>query len=402
MALPPYPQAPAKRLLDFIRGFEAPRGDDTVFGNKMSRMPKPITSMTIDEVIADGPRRTREFGSSAAGGLQFMTATLKTLKASLGLTGREVMTSDLQNRLGYALLLRRGYRDFMAGQTSVAVFGNEIAKEWASFPVLAPTNGKRRGQSYYAGDGLNHVLVGPEPVEAVLQAMRADPVVTVAPAPAVTAPRASVLPAPEVKIPWWQRIFGAHKPTPPAAKARPGLHPNGSADLWDIQAALKARGYYNTGLLDGLDGGKTQSAIAQIRKDNQLGDGGIDADFLAGLPGWPHAPVSNERAHMSVAEIAQHAPEVIKPPAWLATAGAGLLGLGGVDVSGISAKVQTGLDTGTAVVGQVQSAFGLIGSAYEFAVAHQTLLKFALGGLLVWYGVNKVLNGIIKVRAALF
>lgn len=394
--------APAKRLLDFIAGYEAPRGYDTVYGNKMSRMPKPITSMTVDEVIAQGAWRTSTFGSSACGRYQFMKATLAGLKTSQRLTGRELMTPDLQDRLGYALLLGRGYRDFMAGQTSIAVFGNEIAKEWASFPVLAPTNGKRRGQSYYAGDGLNHVLVGPEPVETVLRAMRADPVVTVAPAPAVTAPRASVLPAPEVKIPWWQRIFGAHKPKPPAAKARPGLHPNGSPDLWDIQAALKARGYYNTGLLDGLDGGKTQSAIAQIRKDNGLGDGGIDADFLAGLPNWPHAPVSSERAHMSVAEVARHAPEVIKPPAWLATAGAGLLGLGGVDVSGISAKVQTGIDTGTAVVGQVQTAFGLIGSVYEFAVAHQTMLKFALGGLLLWYGVNKVLNGIIKVRQALF
>lgn len=400
--------APAKRLLDFIAGYEAPRGYDTVYGNKMSQMPKPLTRMTVDEAIAQGSWRTKTFGSSACGRYQFMKATLSGLKASQRLTGNEVMTPDLQDRLGYALLLGRGYVKFMSGAMSLTAFGNEIAKEWASFPVLAATNGKRRGQSYYAGDGLNHVLVGPEPVERVLTAMRAAPVVAVAepqmvePDAPILAPRAPVAANPTVRIPWWQRLFGAHQPKAPAAKARPGLSPNGSPDLWDIQADLKARGYYSTGLLDGLDGGKTQAAVAQIRKDNGLGDGGIDAAFRAGLPTWPHAPVSTARKTMSIADVAQHAPEVIKPPAWLATAGAGLLGLGGVDVSGISQKVQAGVDTGTAVVGQVQTAFGLIGSIYEFAVAHQTMLKFALGGVLLWYGVNKVLNGIIKVRTALF
>lgn len=399
--------APAKRLLDFIAGYEAPRGYDTVYGNRMSQMPAPLTGMTVDEAIQQGPWRTRAFGSSACGRYQFMAATLKALKASQRLTGDEVMTPDLQDRLGYALLLGRGYAKFMAGAMSVAAFGNEIAKEWASFPVLAATNGKRRGQSYYAGDGLNHVLVGADPVERMLMSMRAAPVLAVADpvaveAPVIVAPRAAVVSSEPVKIAWWQRLFGAHHPVAPAAKARPGLHPHGSPDLWDIQAGLKARGYYAKGLLDGLDGGETQASVAQIRKDNGLPDGGIDDDFRAGFPTWPHRPVSVTRKTMGFVQAAQHAPEVIKPPAWLATAGAGLLGLGGVDVSGISTKVQAGIDTGTAVVGQVQTAFGLVGSVYEFVVAHQTMMKFALGGVLVWYGVNKVLNGIIKVRTALF
>jgi len=401
--------APAKRILTFISSYEAPRGPNTVYANKMAQMPKPLTSMTVDEVIADGPRRTRQFGSSAAGLYQVMRDTLRTLKAQMGLTGRELFTADLQDQLGYQLLKQRGYTSFMAGSLSVTGFGLNLAKEWASFPVLAAQRGQHRqvarGQSYYAGDGLNKALVKPEAVEGMLRSLRASPIVSVADADlvsGVTAERAPVAADPTMHIPWWQRLFGAHQPKAPAAKARPGLHPNGSADLWDIQAALKAKGYYATGLLDGLDGTKTQAAVAQIRKDNDLGDGGIDAAFLAGLPTWPHSPVAAARQNMSVAAVVQHAPDVIKPPAWLATAGAGLMGLGGVDVSGISAKVQTGIDTGTAVVGQVQSAFGLVGSAYEFAVAHQTMLKFALGGILLWYGVNKVLNGIIKVRQALF
>ncbi len=48
--------------------------------------------------------------------------------------------------------------------------------EWASLPVLTATKGAHRqvvrGQSYYAGDGLNKSLVKPERVEDVLRAVR--------------------------------------------------------------------------------------------------------------------------------------------------------------------------------------------------------------------------------------
>jgi len=51
-------------------------------------------------------------------------------------------------------------------------FALNLAKEWASFPVLAETFGQKRkvtrGQSYYAGDGVNKALVPPGDVEAVL------------------------------------------------------------------------------------------------------------------------------------------------------------------------------------------------------------------------------------------
>lgn len=394
---------PAKRLLDFIRSYEAPRGYDSVFGNKMARMAKPITSMTVNEVIADGPRRTREFGSSAAGGLQFMTATLKGLRDEGSVSGSERMTPDLQDRLGYVLLKRRGYAKFMSGALSLTAFGNQIAMEWASFPVLSAINGKRRGQSYYAGDGLNHVLVGPEPVERVLNAMRAEPVVTVAdPVAVIQAPRAPTVPVAAVPTPWWQRLLGLGRPVSVAAKARPGLHPNGSPDLWDVQAAMKDRGYYTTGLLDGLDGGKTQAAVAQIRKDNGLGDGGVDAAFLAGLPGWPHANVSKERATMSLAAATAHAPELFGPAKWLVSAGIGSLGLGGAAGTGLMDNVQGGVAKANDVFGQVQSAFGLVAGVVGFVVEHRTLFLVAGGLFLVWKGVSAILSAWIKVRTAFF
>lgn len=165
--------APAAVLLDFIGQTEAPRGYDTIFGNNQGKLPKPLTTMTVDEVIAAGPTWTRSFGSSAAGRYQFMRATLQDLKKELGLRGIQVLDANLQDRLGYHLLRRRGCDDFVAGKLSATAFGKALAQEWASFPVLANTQGAHRaltrGQSYYAGDGLNKALVKPEAVEAILK-----------------------------------------------------------------------------------------------------------------------------------------------------------------------------------------------------------------------------------------
>ncbi|NTA58598.1 glycoside hydrolase family 104 protein [Agrobacterium tumefaciens] len=115
--------------------------------------------------------------SSAAGRYQFMRATLQGIaKEVRSIDGRTIFSSDLQDRLGYYLLLRRGYADFIAGKLNLVQFGLNLAKEWASFPVLSNTSGAHRsvsrGQSYYAGDGLNKSLIKPEQVEQRLRHVR--------------------------------------------------------------------------------------------------------------------------------------------------------------------------------------------------------------------------------------
>jgi hypothetical protein len=199
---------PALGLLAFIASYEAPKGYDTVYANRMAQMPKPLTSMSLNEVIADGPRRTKLFGSSACGRYQFMTATLKDLQKTLVLMGNDLFTPELQDRLGYELLKRRGYIKFALGAMSVQAFGLGLAQEWASFPVLAAVKGGSRnvvrGQSYYAGDGLNKALVKPDAVEAalarVLAASRAEPSPPAlpAPSPVPAVPAAVVVPVPTV------------------------------------------------------------------------------------------------------------------------------------------------------------------------------------------------------------
>ncbi|MBY2992502.1 glycoside hydrolase family 104 protein [Rhizobium leguminosarum] len=171
--MPEIVPAPAKMLLDFIRSIEAPRGYGTIYGNNQDKLPVPLTSMTLDQVIAAQKSWSKRFGSSAAGGLQFMRDTLLRIKKETGVSGTSVLTAGFQDRLGYLLLLDRGYEGFIAGRISVTAFGKALAQEWASFPVLTACRGAHkaltRGDSYYKGDELNKALVAPERVEAKLQ-----------------------------------------------------------------------------------------------------------------------------------------------------------------------------------------------------------------------------------------
>lgn len=180
----------AALLLVFIYETETkrkvPECYDAIFGHRQSALAKPLTAMTIAEV-QEGQRtwKTKTWAarfkssaaSSAAGAPQFMEATLAGLVTELKLRAAQVFDGDLQDRLAYHLLKRRGYDAFMAGTISRAEFGKRLAMEWASFPVLADTKGAHRnvtrGQSYYGGDGLNKALVAPQLVEAVLDRVKA-------------------------------------------------------------------------------------------------------------------------------------------------------------------------------------------------------------------------------------
>jgi muramidase (phage lysozyme) len=167
---------PALILLKFIREIETGRKDetayDTVYGHNEGRLPKRLTDMTLAEVIRLGPSWTKTWRSSAAGAYQFMNGTLKDIKSRMELHGRHKFDQELQDRMGYFLLERRGYHQYMSGEISRTSFAKNLAREWASLPVLASTQGAhrklKRGQSYYTGDALNKALVKPTEVESVL------------------------------------------------------------------------------------------------------------------------------------------------------------------------------------------------------------------------------------------
>ncbi|MFC0809128.1 hypothetical protein ACFHWW_27420 [Ensifer sp. P24N7] len=232
--LPAFVPAHAKLLLNFIGDTEAPEGYDTIFGNRQDRLPVRLTMMTYGDIVdaqANWNNKgwvKRHWGfltaSSAAGRYQFMRATLIGIAQEIPtLSGNMLFDADLQDKLGYHLLLRRGYDKFVAGDMSIAAFGKALAQEWASFPVLAACKGAhrdlRRGQSYYAGDGLNKALVKPERVEAVLRqvlaVVDAEPLAPL-PKPPTAAPAPQPVPAakPSIRVILAQllaKLFGGRR-----------------------------------------------------------------------------------------------------------------------------------------------------------------------------------------------
>jgi hypothetical protein len=152
----------AALLLDFIASIEAPAGYGTIYRNRQHLLARPLTEMTLDEVLAAQPLWTQQSGSSAAGRYQLIRITLGEMMRKLRLSPKRHFDADLQDLLGYALLQRRGYHRFASGVMSRSDFALELAKEWASIPVIEPVQGAHRllapGESFYAGDNQNRAL----------------------------------------------------------------------------------------------------------------------------------------------------------------------------------------------------------------------------------------------------
>ncbi|QOE32075.1 transmembrane-domain-containing SAR endolysin transglycosylase [Rhizobium phage Palo] len=193
--------AAAAAILAFI--YKGESGGDY---NKMSagaekRFGKKITSMSINDVLAafDSSAERNALGmiSSAVGAPQFINKTLAALKAKLGLSGKEKLNADMQDRLAYQLLRDRGYDAWVSGRIDTVEFAKRLAQEWASLPVLAGTKnakGKniRRGSGYYDGDGLNSAKhVSADIFEHVLEDALANKQVAVLVTPASTKPVAT-------------------------------------------------------------------------------------------------------------------------------------------------------------------------------------------------------------------
>jgi muramidase (phage lysozyme) len=132
-----------------------------------------LNNYSLDEVIGLAKKQVSQGEpSSAIGGYQFLSKTLLSLKESLKLEGSERFTPFFQDDLAIALMIRRGLLSYLRGEMKMTDFMLNLAKEWASLPVPFNTyRGKtlvKRGQSYYAGDGLNKSF---HTVEAVMSAV---------------------------------------------------------------------------------------------------------------------------------------------------------------------------------------------------------------------------------------
>lgn len=152
-----------QNVLTLISRIEAPKGFDQVSDFTVVAPPRPLTRMTVDQVLAWQSTNARAGAeSTSAGGYQIIQGTLSGLKDSMGLKGDELFDEVMQRRMAVTLMEGRGLDDWRAGRLSNEEFANSLAEEWAALPL---TTGPRAGQSYYKGDGLNNaqVAVGQTP-----------------------------------------------------------------------------------------------------------------------------------------------------------------------------------------------------------------------------------------------
>lgn len=148
--------ASCRPLLDLIARAESKGNYNAYFGNAGNTKIK-FTNMTIAEVLDWQDAYVQKGNpSSAIGKYQIVNTTLEGLVRQLGLDPRTKFTPELQDRLAFALLERRGSNDYVSGKLSREAFAGNLAKEWASLPSVT---GKHPDKSYYAADGLNVALV---------------------------------------------------------------------------------------------------------------------------------------------------------------------------------------------------------------------------------------------------
>lgn len=169
-----------KRLLDVIRSKEAPQGYGQIYGGAkgvalttdVSKMKLKDVRALQDKMLAAGSR------SSAVGGYQFIKKTLIATMQAMRLTGDEYWTPGLQDQMAVHLMNGRGLRSYLAGNLSPVEFANNLAKEWASVPVVSRIKGHHRivnpGETYYAGDGLNKAHHDPKVILRLVDALRDD------------------------------------------------------------------------------------------------------------------------------------------------------------------------------------------------------------------------------------
>ena len=199
-------------LLSLIQAHEAPKGFNQVYGGIKQKdlPPRPITQMTVDQVLAWQDSIDRFYPSEAAGGFQIMEDTLRDMKDHGIVPGSALFDAATQKALAKHLMRKRGLGDYAAGIISAEKFCNELAKEWASLPVVVPVQRVTRskagkitkkwtvpvGASYYAGDGLNKAHVTPEAVLAAVKAIQAPTPATrpnIAPTPQISARGGSII-----------------------------------------------------------------------------------------------------------------------------------------------------------------------------------------------------------------
>lgn len=173
-------------ILDFVRILDSGGGNyNAIYGepNASDDLGKK-TLAEIYDLQRDMIRRG--LPSTAVGGYQFLRGTLQDLARTLALTEDTLFTPSLQDRMAFALLIRRGYRKWWKGEIGDTAFAHNLALEWASMP-----DPEKGGRSAYDGVAGNHAGTTLDAVYAMLARARAAKPGAVADPPPAAEPSGS-------------------------------------------------------------------------------------------------------------------------------------------------------------------------------------------------------------------
>jgi len=153
----------ASSLTEVIGDAESNGNYNRVYSGSVIGLPKELSTMTVDEVLAwQDESVAAGSASSAAGKYQVIRKTLRrALNGIPEITGSSLFNVETQDTICYYLLEIRGLSDYQKGNITAEDFANNLSKEWAGLPVVT---GPNKGSSYYDGDGLNKANVSPTAV----------------------------------------------------------------------------------------------------------------------------------------------------------------------------------------------------------------------------------------------
>src|SRR5690606_17835867 len=132
--------------------------------------PRPLSTMTISEVLAFQDRAVAMGSeSSAAGKYQFIRKTLRSLVKDFGIDPNTPFDARTQNYLARVMLASCG---FYGTEKTNNEIGNCLSRVWAALPVMS---GPKAGKSYYHGKAGNRALTTIDQVDRMITARSTVP-----------------------------------------------------------------------------------------------------------------------------------------------------------------------------------------------------------------------------------
>lgn len=277
-----------EELLQFIYGLEANGDYDQWNHGTRIRGDKPLTSMTVAEVL-DIQRQNLKLPKgkqfTAAGAGQFIYKTLQEEVGKGTVALDDLFNAETQDRLALSRLKMRGLESWQSGRISTQEFGNRLAKEWASLPVLQNTyRGSKfipRGETYYGGVSTNATKSKSSPAQ--FEAVLGDPSGRTTTRSAVEGAITEATGTNTVEDAVAEALLSSKSDQHPLTDPANGEYPFGARSRYNLHNQSAENDYYEVPDYGAVD-------VSLKRPKGAAGQGSVGAAGQTDVPAWDMAP----------------------------------------------------------------------------------------------------------------